>query len=178
MTAVDRPVPPPMFTETLQIGIVVRDLEEAMRVHVYEYGIGPWSVIEMNPDNVADMEKGGRPEDYAMRTAVTMIGSVQWELIEPIGTNTIYSEFLAEHGEGLHHVLVKVAGFDEAVATMAAKGRPLLMGGNYRGSIRYGYLPTDTDLKYVTEIFEPPAGHKLDGGVTPDWVYPTDAGPR
>jgi methylmalonyl-CoA/ethylmalonyl-CoA epimerase len=165
-------MPPPMFTETLQIGIVVRSLEEAMRIHVHEYGIGPWSVIEMNPSNVDDMEKGGRPEQYAMRTAVTMVGSVQWELIEPIGENTIYSEFLAEHGEGLHHVLVKVPSFDGAAAALEAKGRPLLMGGNYKGKIRYGYLATDTDLKYVTEIFEPPPGHNLDGGVTPDWVYP------
>ena len=32
----------PLFTETLQISIVVRDLEETLRTYVEEYGIRPW----------------------------------------------------------------------------------------------------------------------------------------
>jgi hypothetical protein len=32
----------PVFTETMQISIVVRDLEATMRRYVHEYGIGPW----------------------------------------------------------------------------------------------------------------------------------------
>jgi hypothetical protein len=32
----------PVFTETLQVAIVVRDLEAAMRTYVDDFGIGPW----------------------------------------------------------------------------------------------------------------------------------------
>ena len=39
----------PLFTETLQVSIVVRDLDAAMRTYVDEYGIGPWDVYEFNP---------------------------------------------------------------------------------------------------------------------------------
>ena len=31
-----------VFNETLQLGIVVRDLEATMRRYVDDYGIGPW----------------------------------------------------------------------------------------------------------------------------------------
>ena len=41
----------PVFTETLQIALVVRDLEESLRTYVEEYGIGPWEIYEFNPEN-------------------------------------------------------------------------------------------------------------------------------
>jgi hypothetical protein len=34
----------PVFTETKQIALVVRDLEATMRTYVHEYGIGPWEI--------------------------------------------------------------------------------------------------------------------------------------
>ncbi len=37
----DRPMREPVFNETLQLGIVVRDLEATMRSYVDDYGIGP-----------------------------------------------------------------------------------------------------------------------------------------
>ena len=39
----------PLFTETLQVSVIVRDLDAAMRTYVDEYGIGPWNVYEFNP---------------------------------------------------------------------------------------------------------------------------------
>ncbi len=34
----------PFFTETLQISIVVPDLDRAVRTYADEYGIGPWEI--------------------------------------------------------------------------------------------------------------------------------------
>jgi hypothetical protein len=39
----------PVFTETLQVAIVVRDLEAAMRTYVHDYGIGPWTSTSSTP---------------------------------------------------------------------------------------------------------------------------------
>ena len=64
------------------------------------------------------MTKDEQPSDHAMRVAITMVGRVQWELIQPIGTNNIYAEFLAKHGEGLHHVGVSVDNHGEAIARL------------------------------------------------------------
>lgn len=143
---------PPAFTETIQLAIVVRDLDAAMRTYVHDYGIGPWEIYEFDPGNVADMREDGEPVERSWRLAIAYVGQVQWELIEPLDEESVYARFLAETGGGLHHVGVAVPDFDEAVAEQAARGNGVLLGGEYKG-IRFAYLDTVGDLGLVTEIF-------------------------
>jgi methylmalonyl-CoA/ethylmalonyl-CoA epimerase len=91
----------PVFTETMQIGIVVRDLEAAMRTYVDHHGIGPWDVYEFNPGSVKDLREYGQPAARYWRLAVTMVGQVMWALIEPLDDESVYARFLAEKGEGV-----------------------------------------------------------------------------
>jgi methylmalonyl-CoA/ethylmalonyl-CoA epimerase len=157
----------PVFTETIQIAIVVRDLDAAMRTYVHDYGIGPWDVYEFNPGNVANMREDGQPVERSWRLAVAQFGQVQWELIEPLDGESIYARFLAEKGEGVHHVGVAVPSFDETVAAQAEKGNGVLLGGEYNG-VTFAYLSTDRDLGVITEIFSAPPGLEQ----KPDAVYP------
>ena len=46
-----------------------------------------------------------------------------WELIEALDEDGIYARFLAEKGEGVHHVAVATPDFDEAVAAGRARRR-------------------------------------------------------
>ena len=39
----------PVFTETMQVALVVRDIEATMRIYVHEYGIGPWADLRVQP---------------------------------------------------------------------------------------------------------------------------------
>jgi hypothetical protein len=141
-----------VFTETIQIAIVVRDLEAAMRTYVHDYGIGPWEIYEFDPGNVADMREDGEPVERSWRLAIAQVGRVQWELIEPLDEESVYARFLAEQGGGLHHVGVAVPDFDETVAEQARRGNGVLLGGEYKG-IRFAYLDTVGDIGLVTEIF-------------------------
>jgi len=147
----------------MQISIVVRDLERTMKTYVEEYGLGPWEIYEFNPDTVEDMQPG--PAAY--RIAVTMVGSVQWELVQPLDDASIYAEFLREKGEGVHHVAVAGPGYREQLEAMEAKGRRVIAGGFYNG-VRFSYLSTDEDLGVVTEIFDWPDGLTQE----PDARYP------
>jgi methylmalonyl-CoA/ethylmalonyl-CoA epimerase len=47
----------PSFNETLQIGIVVHDLETAMGTYVDDYGIGLWDIHEFNAGNAEDLHE-------------------------------------------------------------------------------------------------------------------------
>ena len=147
----------PVFTETIQIAIVVRDLDAAMRTYVHDYGIGPWDVYGFGPENVENMREDGRPVERSWRLAISQVGQVQWELIEPLDEGSVYARFLAEKGEGLHHVGVAVPDFDEIVAAQAERGNGVLLGGEYKG-VRFAYLDTERDLGLVTEIFSDPPG--------------------
>ena len=121
-----------------------------MRTYVHEYGIGPWEIYECS-----------------WRLALTMVGSVQWELIQPLDDKSMYAEFLATGEEGLHHVALGVSNYAEALDTMRAKGRRVLQAGVYKG-VTFSYLSTDEDLGLITEIFDWPRGHTQE----PDAVYP------
>ena len=102
-----------------------------------------------------------------------MVGSTQWELIEPLDDRSIYADFLAEKGEGLHHVAVGVRDYGDALDQLRAKGHAVLQGGLYNG-VKFAYLSTDRDLGVITEIYDWPPGLKQE----PDTVYPPpDAAP-
>ena len=157
----------PVFTETMQIGIVVRDLEATMQRYVDDYGIGPWDIVEFHPEDAPDLHEHGKRVGRSWRLASTMIGRVQWELIEPLDDESVYARFLAEKGEGVHHIALAPSNFDEAVAAQAERGNELVLSGTFSG-YRVAYLATDRDLGVVAEIFSPPA----DADATPDAISP------
>ena len=139
-----------VFTETMQIGIVVRDLDATLRRYVDDYGIGPWQTFEVNPENAPDLRHDGQPLNGATRAAATTVGKVMWELIQPLDEHGIFARFLAEKGEGVHHIAVATPSFDDAVAIH--RGKTLPLRGTH-GGIEFAYLPTDRDLGVLLEIF-------------------------
>ncbi len=80
-----------------------------------------------------------------------MVGSVQWELIEPLDAESDYARFLAEKGGGVHHVAVASSNFDDALAGIAKKGQKPVLSGTRPG--QGAYLPTEQDLGLIVEIF-------------------------
>ena len=159
----------PVFTGTLQVAVVVPDLDGAMKIYVEDYGIGPWDIYEFHPGNVSGMHEGGSPVERSWRLAIAMVGDVQWELVEPQEDDSVYARFLAEHGPGVHHVGVAVSDFERTLAELGARGQEVLLGGTYNG-VTFAYLSTDRDLGVVTEIFDRAPGRDQQ----PDATYPPD----
>jgi methylmalonyl-CoA/ethylmalonyl-CoA epimerase len=141
----------PVFTDTLQIGFVVRNLDASLRKYVDDFGIGPWEIYEFGPEDANHLHEHGRPVKRSWRLAVAMVGKVMWELIEPLDDQSVYARFLAEKGEGVHHIAVETPSFEHAVAEAAQRGRDLVLSGEFSG-IKVAYLPTDGDLGTILEI--------------------------
>jgi methylmalonyl-CoA/ethylmalonyl-CoA epimerase len=160
-----RPTHEAVFTETMQIGIVVRDIDATVRRYVDDYGIGPWQVYEFNAENAKDLREYGQPVERSWRIAVTMVGKVMWELIEPLDEKSVYARFLAEKGEGVHHIAVATPRFDDAVAAQAQRGNDLVLNGTFSGT-KVAYLPTDRDLGVIIEIFSGKPGVKREPDAT------------
>ena len=76
---------------------------------------------------------------------------MQWELIEPLDEESVYARFLAEKGEGVHHVAVATPDVDETVA-QADRGNGVILSGEFGGA-RVAYLGTERDLGVTIEIF-------------------------
>ena len=149
----------PSFTETVQIGIVVRDLEATVRRYEDDYGIGPWHFQQIDPGAEHDYREYGEPAERSNRVAIATVGGVMWELIEPLDEDGIYARFLAEKGEGVHHVAVATADFDETVARAERKDGVMLSCKH--SGIDIAYLDTQRDLGVTIEIF---SGMPSNGG--------------
>jgi len=96
------------FTETMQIGIVVRDLDATIRRYVDDYGIGPWESYKFKPGDIKEWRENGQSAEPSTRFATAMVGGVMWELIQSLDDKSIFAQFLAATGGGVQHIAVNV----------------------------------------------------------------------
>ena len=67
---------------------------------------------------------------------------MQWELIEPLDGKSDYARFLAEKGEGVHHIAVAPTNFDQALADQANKGHEAVLSVTLSGIGLLAYQPS------------------------------------
>lgn len=144
-----------LFKKILQIGFVVRDVEAAVRKYYDTCGIGPWYFYTMDKSNMFNTKVNGKKAEFSMRVAFAYVGDLQLELIEPLDNN-IYSEFLQEHGEGMHHIACDVDDFDKTIAELREKGVSLLQEGTTDAGLGFAYLDTREIMSCITEIYKIP----------------------
>ena len=159
-----RPMREPSFTETMQLGIVVHDLEATVRRYEDDYGIGPWRFDRIDLGEANDYREYGEPVERSNRIAIAMVGRVMWELIEPLDEDGIYARFLAEKGEGVHHVAVATSDFDETFARAERKDGVMLSCKH--SGIDIAYLDTLRDLGVTIEIFSGTPGDEREPDAT------------
>jgi methylmalonyl-CoA/ethylmalonyl-CoA epimerase len=141
----------PVFTNVMQIGIVVRDLEATVRRYEDDYGIGPWEMTRIDLGAANDYREYGQPAERSNRVAFATVGQVMWELIEPLDEDGMYARFLAEKGEGVHHIAVTTPNFDHTIAR-AERNDGLALSGEFGGT-RVAFLATERDLGVILEVF-------------------------
>ncbi|MCW5748652.1 MAG: VOC family protein, partial [Alphaproteobacteria bacterium] len=111
-----------LFGELRQIGIVVRDIEAAMKHWVDVCGVGPWFYV----DRLAVTEftyRGARHDGIHLSIALANSGEVQLELIEQrCRTPSMYQDFLAAGHEGMQHWSSWPTDYDARLAHALANG--------------------------------------------------------
>jgi methylmalonyl-CoA/ethylmalonyl-CoA epimerase len=76
---------------------------------------------------------------------------------------------MEEHGEGIHHLGIRVSSLDAALEVMAEEGHELVqMGRGYGidGDGGFAYFDTEETLGIITEAIEVPAQRRV-----PDAVF-------
>ena len=138
--------------EISQVAVVVEDLDDGMSRFDGMLGAGPFDVYRFEPPRLTETTYRGEPHDYSMALGLADIGGTMLELIEPLTGESIYTDHLDAHGEGLHHVAC--FAFDDPKAVVEQfedAGYPVLQSGNFAGT-EYWYFDTADALNGV--IFE------------------------
>lgn len=128
-----------LFGACRQIGIVVRDIEAAMKHWSDVCGVGPWFYAE----KLAVTEfsyRGQRQKDLHISVALANSGEVQLELIQQrCDTPSMYQDFLRAGREGMQHWSSWPADYDARLKQALASGYTIgQQGDSPRG--RFVYL--------------------------------------
>lgn len=106
-----------------QIGIVVRDLHSMVANLSQLFGIGPFRVMEWPIEGIDPQATyHGHPGSYRLLLAFATVGNTQLEIVQPLEGQNIYSDFLDEHGPGLHHIRLTIPDFEEKAVYLEASG--------------------------------------------------------
>jgi len=152
-----------------QVALVVPNLEEAVENYHKLFGIGDWHFYTYGKPLVKRMTYHGQPSEYKMRVALSYLGPMRIELIEMVEGDTVYAEFVKEHGYGVHHFGVLVEDMEAAIAQAEAAGLSMIMDGagfGRDGDGHYAYLDTEDKLGFTIELIERPEGR-----MPPEKVY-------
>jgi methylmalonyl-CoA/ethylmalonyl-CoA epimerase len=152
-----------------QIGIVVRDLESACRRYSALWRCGPWRIYTYGPAILSSQSYRGAPAGFVVRIALNAT-TPQLELLQPLVGPSVYDDWLARRGEGVHHLAAYVEDADVAIASFAAAGYAVVQEGRgfgLEGDGVFAYFDTEHDLGYLLEVVQIPKVRR-----EPDLVIP------
>ncbi len=143
-----------------QIGIIVNDLDEAIKYYFGTFNIGPWFRTDFT--NKKHLFRGREEVHYGLDIAIAFSGKIQFELISPKeGDRNIHSDYLKSHGEGIHHLGFFVTGIEKKVDILERLGIGVLQSGFLEskgkagGSVtKYAYLDTTKIGGIVFELIQ------------------------
>jgi methylmalonyl-CoA/ethylmalonyl-CoA epimerase len=143
-----------MARSVMQISVVVKDIQKTMEKYVDLWGVEPWEIHIFNPSTVKEFIVNGKSiSDFEFLLAVSWIGNVQIELIQPVKGPNIYKDFLDQNGEGVHHLkeYVEDSEISKILKEYEEKGISMIQSGRYDNDVFY-YLDTKAALGFLLEI--------------------------
>lgn len=156
-----------------QIALVVKDLDKTVEMYWKVFGVGPWHFYTYGRPLLRKMSYHGQPGEYRMRLALSYFGPSRIELIELLEGDTVYADYVAEHGYGVQHLGVLVDDMAAAIAQAESAGIPMIMDGagfGVDGDGHYAYLDTEETFGVTLELIQRPRGKPA-----PEKVYPPEA---
>lgn len=139
-----------------QLGIVVHSIEKALPFYTEFMGIAPWY-----RGVVAEMKTiyQGKEIEADVDMIFGYSGRMMIEVIEPkSGDANIYSEYLNEKGEGLHHLGIEVRDYEGYMKRVSEMGIPVIQSGALKSKggamSKFAYIDTTEWCGYPIEIME------------------------
>ena len=142
-----------------QVALVVKDLDKTVENYWNLFGIGPWHFYTYGKPLLKRMTYRGKHNEYKVRIALAWIASTRIELIEMIEGDTVFADFVKEHGYGVHHFGILVDNMESSIAEAEATGFTVIQDGAGQGRNddgHFAYLDTEDKIGFTIELIELP----------------------
>lgn len=127
----------------LHVGMVVRDIEQQMQSLSELWSLGEWSTLEYGAEGEQIVQ--GTP--FNLKVAVNSVGPVAVELLQPVASpDSIWQQYLDQHGEGLHHLAYRVDDLQQSISELEGRGGELLWNISVAPGMNYCYMRVDAGL--------------------------------
>jgi catechol 2,3-dioxygenase-like lactoylglutathione lyase family enzyme len=164
-----------LFKHVSRVGWVVKDLDEVV---AYWTKLGLRNIRRAGVQEVRELTWRGRPAPSKFDTASANIGDVTIQWLQPLAGENAYSEFLARHGDGIHHLAYTIpteAHLRNQIAAFRARGVDVVQerrsdGPNGRGLV--AYLDTAPRGGGLTIALEHNPDSRADDGTGTTQEYP------
>ncbi len=128
------------ITHIEHIGIAVENLEEAVAFYEKVYGLKCYAVEEV--------------ADQKVKTAFFKVGQTKIELLESTDPEGPIGKFVANKGQGIHHLAFAVDNVGEALKNAEESGVRLIDKGPRKGAegLSIGFLHPKSTFGVLTEF--------------------------
>lgn len=132
-------------THIEHIGIAVKNLDEQIKYYEEVLGLKCYNVEEV--------------KDQKVKTAFFMVGQTKIELLESTDPEGPIGKFLANKGEGIHHIAYAVDKIQPVLDHIASKGVQLIDKTPRKGAegLNIAFLHPKSTNGVLTEICEDPS---------------------
>ncbi len=120
------------------IGVAVKDMDKALE---YYQSLGIIATIE------PEVQEDG------IKLRYVQIGSITFELVQPVEGESPQKEFLNSRGEGIDHIAFSVDDLDEETAKLVEKGVPIIIGGRSKTG-GFAYFDTRKVGNVIIELIQ------------------------
>ncbi|RJG04518.1 hypothetical protein D3878_18565 [Noviherbaspirillum sedimenti] len=141
--------------EVFQIAFVPADFDAALRFWTETIGAGPFFLMEHI--QAEDCKYKGKPTSFDFSAAIGYWGDLQIELIQQHDSvPSIYTSWLEQGLQGLHHVCVAVKDMAETRRVCAESGATVMQEAKFRGgAAEVIYVDTHGGPGTMVEFWKP-----------------------
>jgi 4-hydroxyphenylpyruvate dioxygenase-like putative hemolysin len=137
-------------TPLTQIALVVDNIEKYAAAWAKVFNVPQPKWFLTDGKDKAHTKYEGKDSDARAKLAFIQAKNITIELIEPVGGDSVWAEFLKKHGPGVHHI---AASTDDMKKTVAQLGLPVSQTGDYTGGC-YAYLRGEEVLGVDIELLK------------------------
>ncbi|MHA1689197.1 MAG: VOC family protein [Promethearchaeota archaeon] len=139
------------ITKFDQIGIIVKDIEKAAKIYedIFDFS-SPLNIVRQKSRVIYK----GKEIEFTMKKIMQNFSGKQFEIIELVDSTGehLYSDFLKEGNEGLHHLGIYMKGAEDFINQVKKKEKIEVIQQGSAGKVNFYFLDTRKSLGYYIEI--------------------------